>query len=379
MHRRDGMGPAPTPFHQSSGPAKCPRGNGPTKEVPPPPLPLPTSSIPSESSTTKTLLSKLNPLNYMPVVLSQEKAPGQTVDLPISRERSTIPKADGTGSFWEYPSPQQMYNAMVRKGYDDTPTDAVESMVAVHNFLNEGAWAEILEWERRFADGLIPGAKLCMQGEENAKRKNGSLELVEVEKWGSPTGEVVVQEELTTDWDTTHHGPSPLLARFMGRPDELTPKARMMQFLGWASPDRFGTPPPFDRHDWYVVRHNRKSRACPMTPTDVSPTAKPADNVDDSAHSAQYNADGTVTLPPGSEMVRYVIDYYEGPADNSPDAEPVFYLDVRPAVDSPDAAARRLVRWCGDVWWRAMGGDVRDQKPDIKSQVAGTFGKGGGN
>jgi cytochrome c heme-lyase len=32
-----------------------------------------------------------------------------------------------------------MYNAMLRKGYQDTPVDAVKSMVAVHNYLNEGA------------------------------------------------------------------------------------------------------------------------------------------------------------------------------------------------------------------------------------------------
>ena len=47
-----------------------------------------------------------------------------------------------------------MYNAMLRKLYDDTPEDVVESMVAVHNFLNEGAWAEIEGWEARFAKGL---------------------------------------------------------------------------------------------------------------------------------------------------------------------------------------------------------------------------------
>ena len=64
------------------------------------------------------LLEKLNPLNFMPSNLSQERAAHQTVDLPTDREASSIPRGDGGGN-WEYPSPQQMYNAMLRKGYTD--------------------------------------------------------------------------------------------------------------------------------------------------------------------------------------------------------------------------------------------------------------------
>lgn len=68
-----------------------------------------------------------------------------------------------------------MYNAMLRKGYDKTPEDAVEVMVAVHNFLNEGAWQEIEGWERRFSGGISKGWRACRRGEE------GYQEWVEAE------------------------------------------------------------------------------------------------------------------------------------------------------------------------------------------------------
>lgn len=80
------------------------------------------------------------------------------------------------------------------------------------------------------------------------------------------------------------------------------------------------TEPPFDRHDWYVSR---------VTP------------------------DGE------KKEVRYVIDFYSAPPE--PTGEPVFYLDVRPAV-SVTGACERLLRWGGDVWWKASGGEVREQE-----------------
>lgn len=256
-----------------------------------------------KSSRSSLTLQKLNPLNYMPTDLSQTRASNQTTDLPITREPSTIPKGDGSGN-WEYPSPQQMYNAMLRKGYTDTPSDAVESMVAVHNFLNEGAWAEILEWERRFGEGLVSGWKACARGED-----------------GSQHGAMIEGE-----WEKKHI-PEPKLVRFMGRPDERTPKASILQMLGWAWP-KYETEPPFDRHDWFVKR-----------------------------------CDGSGTC----KEMRYVIDYYSGPPE--PSGMPVFSLDVRPAVDGPTQACERLLRWGGDVWWRASGGVARElQKQQQQTQ-----------
>ena len=62
-----------------------------------------------------------------------------------------------------------------------------------------------------------------------------------------------------------------------------------------------------------------------------------------------------------TKEVRYVIDYYSGPPE--PTGEPVFYLDVRPAVDGPTAAAERMLRWGGDVWHRASGAKAREKAP----------------
>jgi cytochrome c heme-lyase len=56
------------------------------------------------------------------------------------------------------------------------------------------------------------------------------------------------------------------------------------------------TTPPFDRHDWVVTRPDPSSQTTSTTTT------------------------------------RYVIDYYSAPPDE--DGNPVFSLDVRPALDS---------------------------------------------
>lgn len=252
--------------------------------------PIPHASRSEEQP--KSLLSQLNPLNYMFPDLSQKPAPNQTYSLPTSREPSTIPKGTGDGN-WEYPSPQQMYNALLRKGYTDTDVTAVESMVSVHNFLNEGAWDEIMGWEKRFAKGLYHGWQVCKRGEDHA------------------------QEEIDRNWDGVEVEPS--LVKFQGRPKDLTPKATMLQVLGWVYPAKYGTEPPFDRHDWYVSR--------------------------------KVNGE--------ERLVRYVIDYYSG--EPEADGEPVFYLDVRPAA-TPQGAAERIIRWTTDVWWKGMGGDKREQE-----------------
>jgi cytochrome c heme-lyase len=92
----------------------------------------------------------LNPANQMPE-LSQLPSTSQTVQLPTERTISSIPRPV-TGSEspgrWDYPSPQQFYNALVRKGFE-TPEEHVETMVEIHNFLNEKAWEEVIQWERR--------------------------------------------------------------------------------------------------------------------------------------------------------------------------------------------------------------------------------------
>lgn len=194
------------------------------------PKPTPAEAAkPQDAPQKSSTLSKLNPLNYMFASISQERAPNQTVDLGVDRELSSIPRGDTQGN-WEYPSAQQMYNAMLRKGYTDTPQDAVESMVAVHNFLNEGAWAEIVGWERTFAKGLKDGWEKCRRGEENL-----NFELAKAEMMG-----------------TVDQATEPRLIRFQGRPQELSPKARIFQALGWVYPAKFECVPPI--HVFYLRR-----------------------------------------------------------------------------------------------------------------------------
>lgn len=222
-----------------------------------------------------------------------------------------------------------MYNAMLRKGYTDTPTDAVESMVAVHNFLNEGAWEEIVTWEDIFRRGLREGWRKCSMGEEGLRMEQLREEVQRIRR-----EELGLQKDVTVG--NEDHPYQPQLVRFQGRPKDMTPKAGILQALGWVWPTKFGyvdedvfiptytyslrSEPPFDRHDWYITRR---------TPTGET------------------------------KEIRYVIDYYSG--DPEPTGEPVFYLDIRPAIDTPTAAVERMIRWGGDVWHRASGAAVREQ------------------
>ncbi|KAJ2162813.1 holocytochrome c synthase [Coemansia sp. RSA 552] len=142
--------------------------------------------------------SPLNPLNMMPE-LAQTAHSGQKAALSTDREESSIPRADVADSRWEYPSPQQFYNALARKNMA-APEEYMDVMVDIHNFLNEGAWQEVLKWEARHKSE-------CM---------------------------------------------APHLMRLQGRPNDLSPMAR---FSSWIHGVR-----PFDRHDWYVSRCGKEVR-----------------------------------------------------------------------------------------------------------------------
>ncbi|UJO19840.1 Holocytochrome-c synthase [Fulvia fulva] len=291
--------PPSCPMHNKTASALSGKPPAPAQSERPSACPV-KHDAPKSSSASPSYISKLNPLNYMPQSISNKReASEQNINLPLDREASTIPRGGGQGT-WEYPSPQQMYNAMLRKGYTDTPAEHVESMVAVHNFLNEGAWEEIKGWEDRFREGLGKAWERCAKGEEGYSQSQ-------------------TMESLRRQNDREeYYGPS--LLRFEGRPNDITPKARILGLMSSVLPSQYPDNPPFDRHDWYVERQG-----------------------------------------PGGQKkeLRYVIDYYSGPPE--PTGEPVFYLDVRPAVDGPTAACERLLRWGGDVWWRASGGSVREE------------------
>jgi cytochrome c heme-lyase len=188
-----------------------------------------------------------DPRNNMPKVAEQKPWPGQRIPLNTHRVESVIPKAEFTpehqtrvreSSSWMYPSEQQFYNAMKRKGWQPREED-MKIVVSIHNHVNDRAWSHVMRYEELHA---------------------GECEC-------------------------------PRLKRFMGKPKELSPKATLRSYLGYAL--------PFDRHDWIVDRCGKE--------------------------------------------VRYIIDFYQGPPPPQGSGAAVsMFLDARPALDSWEALADRV-------------------------------------
>jgi cytochrome c heme-lyase len=156
---------------------------------------------------------------------------------------------------WVYPSEQQVFNAMKRKGWEGIEETSIPSFLQIHNSVNERSWRQLCEWERGTA----------------------------------------APNDIT-------------LVRFQGRPKTMSPKAWMLSTFGLS-------PEPFDRHDWYIdngIDHEK----------------------------------------------RYVLDFYmydrEHSASNSNINKsmimPRVEIDVRPALDSPQAAVARLQRVASDCF-----------------------------
>lgn len=68
------------------------------KVTPPSTSECPMRSKETTQAESKSIISQLNPLNYMFPDLSQKRAPNQTHALPTSREESTIPKGTGVAA-----------------------------------------------------------------------------------------------------------------------------------------------------------------------------------------------------------------------------------------------------------------------------------------
>ena len=116
---------------------------------------------------------EIDPSNMMPPA-NQERSQYQSGELSKERVESNIPRgADAEGN-WVYPSEQMFFNALHRKGKGEgVQEEAMPAVVAIHNNMNENAWREVLQWE--------------------------ALHAAECD--------------------------APKLLRFMGRPDDLSPKA----------------------------------------------------------------------------------------------------------------------------------------------------------
>jgi cytochrome c heme-lyase len=186
---------------------------------PPPGCPMHEKGSTSTATSEPSLLERLNPLNNIPALSQSPISPSQQSILSLERTISSIPRSiskseDGTDpppasagacpvvhdtkgkqkaanqdedpdSNWVYPSPQQFYNALMRKG-KDTPEESIDVMVHIHNFLNERAWDEVRRWE----DMRNPGERIE-------------------------------------------------LSKFEGRPQDLSPKARLHLMLGRIFPNTY--------------------------------------------------------------------------------------------------------------------------------------------
>jgi cytochrome c heme-lyase len=196
---------------------------------------------------------KIDSKNQMPIQPNQLPSSNQAYPLSTDRVTSNIPKAGTDSNTWLYPSPQMFWNAIVRKNKVDGVSEKdVSIVVAIHNNMNEKTWKSVMEWE------------LLHPNEDSSK--------------------------------------SSKLLRFLGRPDDISPKAFIKTFF-------FGYPKPFDRHDWIVDR--------------------------------------------GGKEVRYIIDYYHdesiADSDKAPkgltDATSIqsIKIDVRPAIDSLESLVDRMI------------------------------------
>jgi cytochrome c heme-lyase len=164
-------------------------------------------------------------LSYQPASIeeaaqhAQTPQPDQSISLGTERQVSSIPRGDNNisiignetpmsvphhqpdtaveSSRWVYPSEQQMYNAMRRKGWTNIPEDSIPTVLNIHNNINERTWKSIQEWE-----------------------DESDLKLV----------------------------------RFEGRPTQPSPKAFLLCHLLHIY-DK-----PFDRHDWYVENPQFKTQ-----------------------------------------------------------------------------------------------------------------------
>jgi len=167
----------------------CPVRHSGTLNIPPQP-----SVLPSPPSIEEAACHPQTPHSGQRVPLSTLRSVSSIPRTAVAPHHQ--PKPSSENANWIYPSEQQFYNALRRKGSvtasdSSTVESSIPYILRIHNEVNEGGWGKVKEWE------------------------------------------------------TMRGNPNPRLVRFEGRPDTLSPRA-------WINTNFFMKNKPFDRHDWYV-------------------------------------------------------------------------------------------------------------------------------
>lgn len=149
---------------------------------------LPPSSPSAEPSTASSSSSPATPPSACPAH-DPNFDPKTTPPLNSAEKAAIVPSE----SNWVYPSPSSFYRALSAKDRNPNPQD-MDIVVPIHNAVNERVWQQVLDWERS-AMGL-------KEGEETGVK----------------------------------------LVSFMGRPKQMSPRARWKSFIGYVDPSVLSRP-----------------------------------------------------------------------------------------------------------------------------------------
>lgn len=149
------------------------------------------------------------------MVSSIPRGATEETDKGPHHQATTAPAAQEkkASSNWIYPSEQQFFNALRKKGWNDVQAEEIPSVLEIHNTVNERTWKQVIRWEEDMDRDI-----------STDNQQKGAVE---------------------TDLK---------LVRFQGRPKDLSPQA----FI-WTTLLR-QMEAPFDRHDWYVQKQPRQQQ-----------------------------------------------------------------------------------------------------------------------
>ena len=154
-----------------------------------PQMPRPDQRIPLSTRRVMSTIPRADELRD-PLENRPADANASASDNTGKKESTCAPHQSPEHTKWVYPSEQQFYNALRRKGWRPEES-TIPDVVRIHNAVNERGWSEVQKWE------------------------------------------------------TLRGNDTPRLVRFMGRPKDLSPRAWFNSRILWYHE-------PFDRHDWYV-------------------------------------------------------------------------------------------------------------------------------